>query len=59
MLTISPVGEASRVWVLHQAASRALRKDMATVLKKSIKELDHLELEEFLADVEAHAVEIE
>lgn len=61
VLFINPVREAtnSRIWVLHQAASRSLRKDMATVLKKSIKELDALEQEDFLNAVEAHAVEAE
>ena len=45
--------------VMHQAASRVLRKDMATVLKKSLKELDNIEMEDFLQGVEAHAVEVE
>lgn len=58
---INPISEpnGSRIWVLHQAASRLLRKDMATVLKKSMKELDAIELDDFLASVEGHAVEVE
>jgi hypothetical protein len=31
---INPVEASSRIWVLHQAATRVLRKDMALVLKK-------------------------
>ena len=56
---INTVAEGQRVWVLHQAAARVLRKDMATVLKKSIKELDSIENEEFLAAVESHSVDVE
>jgi predicted solute-binding protein len=56
---INPVGESARVWVLHQAASRQLRKDMALALKKSVKELDSIDNEEFMAAVEAHAVDVE
>jgi len=33
---------------MHQAASRMLRKDIATVFKKSLKELDSVDLDEFL-----------
>lgn len=52
-------GDNARIWVMHQAASRVLRKDMATVLKKSLKELDNIELDDFLHAVESHAVEVE
>jgi hypothetical protein len=44
---------------MHQAASRMLRKDMALVLKKSIKELDAIDQDDFLNSIEAHAVEAE
>ena len=45
--------------MLHQAASRLLRKDMSTVLKKSIKELDAIDTDEFVASVEAQAADAE
>ena len=56
---VNPICEASRIYILHQAASRLLRKDMVTVLKKSVKELDHIELDDFITSVEEHAVNIE
>lgn len=59
VLMVNPISEGHRIWIMHQAATRMLRKDMATVFKKSLKELDGIELEEFLSSVEAHAVEIE
>jgi hypothetical protein len=61
VLMINPVASdlTSRVWVIHQAAQRVMRKDIATVLKKTVKELDDVELEEFLATVEETAVEVE
>jgi len=59
VLMINPVAPDQRVWVIHQAAQRLMRKDIATVLKKTVKELDDVELEEFLASVEETAVEVE
>ena len=58
---VNPISEAtgSRVWVMHQAASRQLRKDMAQVLKKQLKELDAIEMEDFIQSIEAYAVEVE
>ena len=56
---VTPVNEGTRVWVLHQAAQRLLRKDIATLFKKSTKELDGIELDEFLQGIEAHSVEVE
>ena len=44
---------------MHQAASRMLRKDIATIFKKSLKELDSVDLDEFLQGIEQHAVEVE
>ena len=42
-ILINNVQEQTRVWVIHQAAQRLLRKDIAVALKKSIKELDDVE----------------
>ena len=57
--TVCPISESGRIYVLHQAAARILRKDMSQVLKKSLKELDGIEIDDFVASVEAHAVDIE
>lgn len=51
--------EGARIWVLHQAASRQLRKDMAIVLKKAVKELESIDNDEFMQAIEHHAVEVE
>ncbi len=60
VLTVSNVSsDGVRVWAIHQAAQRAMRKDIATVLKKTVKELDEVELEEFLAAIEENASLIE
>jgi hypothetical protein len=56
---VQVVTDHGRIYVLHQAASRVLRKDMSTVLKKSLKEFDTIDLDEFVHAVEAHAVEVE
>lgn len=59
VLAVNPVGESSRVYVLHQAAQRLFRKDIVQQMKKNIKELDNIELEDLLQQVEEHAVNIE
>lgn len=61
MLVVSNVSlpDGFRVWAIHQAAQRALRRDIATVLKKTAKELDDVELDEFIASVEEQANEVE
>jgi hypothetical protein len=59
VLTINVISESARIYVLHQTAARVIRKDMATVLKKSLKELDAVDLDEFVNAIEAHAVEVE
>ena len=56
---VNPISENGRIWVMHQAAARLLRKDMILVLKKSIKELENIENDDFIASVEAHSVDIE
>ena len=58
MFLVNPISENGRIWVMHQAAARLLRKDMILVLKKSIKELDNIENDDFIASVEAHSVDI-
>jgi hypothetical protein len=61
VLVVSNVSlpDGFRVWAIHQAAQRALRRDIATVLKKTAKELDDVELDEFIASVEEQANEVE
>ena len=59
VLTVTNVADGMRVWAIHQAAQRALRKDIATVLKKTVKELDEVELDEFITAVEEQATEVE
>lgn len=53
------MADGFRVWTIHQAAQRVLRRDIATVLKKTAKELDDVDLEDFIAAVEEQAVEVE
>ncbi len=59
VLLINPIGETSKVFVFHQAAARLIRKDIVQQLKKNVKEVSHLDLEEMLAEVELHAVAVE
>ena len=59
VLTVTNVADGMRVWAIHQAAQRAMRRDIATVLKKTVKELDEVELEEFITGVEEQANEVE
>jgi len=56
---VNPVSDSGRVWVLHQAASRYLRKDMAATLRRAVKELEAIENDDFLKSVEEHAVGVE
>jgi len=53
------IGESSKIWVIHQGASRLVRKDIVTCMKKGIKELENLELDEIIDIVEKDAVTIE
>ena len=57
--TVNPIGDSQKVWVIHQAASRWLRKDIAQQMKKNIKEMEIVEMEEFIERVEEEAVKIE
>lgn len=58
-ILVNNIYEQTRVWVIHQASQRLLRKDIIIALKKSTKELDEVDQEELLQTVEGHAVEIE
>ena len=56
---VNPIGEFSRIWVIHQAAQRLMRKDIVQAMKKNVKELETMDLDEMIQLVEAHAIEIE
>ncbi len=57
--TVNPIGEGARIWVIHQAASRYLRRDIAQNMKKNIKELEVVDIEELNTRIEEEAVKIE
>lgn len=61
VLMINPISldNTSRVWVIHQSAQRVMRKDIATILKKTVKELEDIELDEFVTAIEETANEVE
>lgn len=56
---VNPIGDVSKIYVLHQAAQRLLRKDIAQHMKKNIKELDILDFDDILEKIEADALQIE
>jgi hypothetical protein len=56
---VNPISESCKIWVFHQAASRWLRKDIITQMKKNIKDLEGFDLDELQDKVEAHAVAVE
>jgi len=56
---VNPIGDNNKIYVLHQAAQRWLRKDLIQVMKKNIKELDNIDMDELLEKVESEAVEVE
>lgn len=49
---VNPIGEGQKIWVIHQAASRFIRKDIAQQMKKNIKELEIVDVDELIAKVE-------
>ncbi len=57
--SVNPIGESYKVWVMHQAASRWVRKDISSFLRKNIKELDGIDSDVFIDNVEKTAVEVE
>jgi hypothetical protein len=48
ILCINTISEQSRILVFHQAAQRLFRKDIVQQMKKNIKELDSIDLEEMI-----------
>jgi hypothetical protein len=56
---VNPQGEQYRIWVSHQSASRVLRKDIASNLKKLQKDFEDVDLDEFQSKVEEVAVKFE
>jgi hypothetical protein len=48
VLCINTISEQSRILVFHQAAQRLFRKDIVQQMKKNIKELDSIDLEEMI-----------
>ena len=56
---VSTIGDNSKIYVIHQAAQRLLRKDIAQNMKKNIRELDVLDLDEMLEKIEQDAVQVE
>eukprot|EP00347_Sterkiella_histriomuscorum_P006020 403354377 len=59
VLAVNPVGENSRIYIIHQAAQRLFRKDIVQQMKKNIKELENIDIEDLISQVETHAVEVE
>jgi len=59
VLGINPVGEQYKVFVIHQAAGRFLRRDILSQMKKIMKELDPVDLEELAGKAEKEAEEME
>jgi hypothetical protein len=56
---VNPMGEEYRIWVIHQAAGRYLRREIITYMKKTVKEFDDIEQDELIEKVEAAAVALE
>jgi hypothetical protein len=48
-LLVNPIGDNYKVFVLHQAAQRLFRKDVVQNMKKNIKELETLDLDDLVA----------
>ena len=59
VLLVNPIGETHRVLVFHQAAQRLTRKDILQHMKKNIKELSAVDLEDMVEEVETRAVRAE
>jgi Fe-S-cluster formation regulator IscX/YfhJ len=53
---VNPVSDSCKIWVFHQAASRWLRKDIITQMKKNIRDLEGYDLDELTEKVETHAI---
>jgi hypothetical protein len=48
VFAINTISESSRIYVIHQAAQRLFRKDIVQQMKKNIKELESIDLEELI-----------
>lgn len=59
VLLVNPIGESAKVMVFHQATQRLFRKDIVQQMKKNIKELANLDLDDIIAQVEEHAIQVE
>ena len=49
---VNPVGDDYRIWVIHQAAPRYVRKEIMTFMKKVVKQFDELDIDEVVEKVE-------
>lgn len=56
---ISTVGESYKIWAIHQAATRWMRRDIAKELKKTCNELASLDGDDLTAAIEEEGIEIE
>lgn len=60
VLTVNPKGKEEAIWILHQAASRMLRKEILSHFKKVFtKELEDLEFDEVVEVIEDIARNVE
>ncbi len=59
VMAVNPIGDNYKIWVIHQAASRWLRNDIATQAKKFFKEMETVDLDELQEKIETEAVKIE
>ena len=49
---VNPVGEDYRIWVIHQAGPRYVRREIMTFMKKVVKQFDELDIDEVIEKVE-------
>jgi hypothetical protein len=56
---VNPIGDNQKIFVIHQAAQRFQRKDIVLAMKKNIKELDSIDIDELLEKIETDYVHIE
>lgn len=56
---ISTIGESYRIWAIHQAATRWLRRDIAKELKKTLPELQNVDQDDLMEAIDAEGEAIE
>jgi len=56
---ISTIGENYKIWGIHQAATRWVRRDMAKELKKTLPELQNIDQDDLLEAIEAESEAVE